>query len=120
LIGNRADLIDRGTIVQANLNPQRGSEQAGVRPAVVVSATPMTAGPTVIVIPFTTAQKGRPRPYEVTLSTDETGLPEESTALIQHIRVLDKRFIVIRNRGFVTAAAMARIDAAIRMVLNVA
>jgi mRNA interferase MazF len=120
VIGNKPDFIERGTIVQANLDPRRGSEESGQRPAVVVSATPMTAGPTVIVIPFTTSSRDRIRPYEVTLAPKETGLPEESTALIQHIRVLDKQFILDRHRGRVVDSAMEKIDAAIRRVLNVA
>ena len=99
MIGNRPDFLERGTIVQANLNPQRGSEQAGQRPAVIVSATPMTAGPTVVVIPFTTTIPTKERPYEVVLTPAETGLPETSAALIHHIRVLDKRYILDRHRG---------------------
>ena len=117
MIGNMPDLIDRGVVVQVNLNPQRGSEQAGERPAVVVSARAMTAGSTIVIIPFTTAPRDKIRPYEVTLSPQETGLPEFSTALVHHIRVLDKRFIV-RRRGRVVEEAMARIDAAIRLVLD--
>lgn len=120
VIGNKPDFIERGTIVQADLNPRRGSEQSGERPAVVVSATPMTAGPTVVVIPFTTSPRDRERPYEVTLSPEETGLPEESTALVHHIRVLDKRYIKIRHRGRVIESAMIRIDAVIKRVLDVA
>jgi mRNA interferase MazF len=120
VLGNKPDFIERGSIVQADLNPRRGSEEAGERPAVVVSATAMTAGPTLVVIPFTTSPRDRPRPYEVTLSPQETGLPMESTALVHHIRVLDKRFILDRHRGRVIESAMAKIDDVIRLVLNVA
>lgn len=120
MIGNKPDFIERGTIVQVDLDPRRGSEQAGKRPAVIVSATPMTAGPTVIIVPFTTSPRTQVRPYEVTLSPEETGLPEESTALVHHLRVVDKRFILSRNRGRVIEPAMQRIDAVIRRVLDVA
>jgi mRNA interferase MazF len=119
MIGNKPDFIARGTIIQVDLNPKRGSEEAGQRPAVVVSTTPMTAGPTLVVVPFTTSprDRARPRPYEVTLSPAETGLPLESTALVHHIRVLDKSYILDRHRGRVTDAAMERIDAVIRLIL---
>lgn len=80
----------------------------------------MTAGPTVLVIPFTTSPRDKDRPYEVTLSPQETGLPDQSTALIHHVRVLDKRFILDRNRGRVTPVAMVRIDRAMRLVLDLA
>jgi mRNA interferase MazF len=120
MIGSKPDFIERGTIVQANLDPRRGTEQSGRRPAVVVSATAMTAGPTVVVIPFTSSPRDRIRPYEVTLTPEETGLPHESTALVHHIRVLDKQYILDRNRGHVVDSAMERIDAVIRLVLNVA
>ncbi|HEY8869321.1 MAG TPA: type II toxin-antitoxin system PemK/MazF family toxin [Candidatus Limnocylindrales bacterium] len=122
MIGNKPDFMERGTIVQADLGkPTRGSEQAGQRPAVIVSARAMTAGPTLVIIPCTTTQPGRPRrPYEVILAPEETGLPAESTALVHHIRVIDKRFILDRHRGRVTDSAMRRIDATIRLVLDVA
>jgi mRNA-degrading endonuclease toxin of MazEF toxin-antitoxin module len=119
VIGSRPDFLERGTIVQADLDPRHGSEQAGLRPAIIVSATPMTAGTTVIVVPFTTTLPTRPRPYVVVLTPAETGLPEVSAALIQHLRVLDKQFIKDRYRGRVVDAAMVRIDEAIRIVLNV-
>ena len=118
MTGNWPDFIERGTIVQADLNPRRGSEQSGDRPAVVVSATAMTAGSTVTVIPFTRTIPTKDRPYEVVLAPAETGLPDVSVALIHHIRVLDKQFILDRHRGRVTDAGMARIDAAIRVVLG--
>lgn len=122
MIGSRPDFIERGTIVDANLGSvliPSGSKQAGDRPAVVVSKTEMTAGSTVIVIPFTTKVQGRSRPYEVLLAPSETGLPYESAALVHHIQVVDKGRIQ-RRPGRVTDLAMARIDAAIRLVLDVA
>ena len=119
MIGNRPDMLERGTVIQARL-PKRGHEQGGDRPAVIVSASAMTVGSTVIIVPCTTKIEDRPRPYVVVLEPDETGLPFPSAALIQHIRVLDKQFILDRRRGLVVPAAMARIDAAVAAVLDIA
>lgn len=117
MIGNRPDLIERGTIIQANL-PKRGHEQGGERPAVVVSRTAMTAGTTIIVLPCSTTLQENPRPYVVILEPEESGLPYTSAVFIQHIRVLDKEFILDRRRGLVVPAAMVRIDSAMMDVMD--
>jgi len=119
MIGNRPDFIERGTIIQADL-PKRGHEQGGERPAVVVSRTAMTAGSTVIILPCSTNLPAQPRPYIVLLEPEESGLPYPSAVLIQHIRVLDKDFILDRRRGLVIPAAMARIDFAMMNVMDLA
>jgi mRNA interferase MazF len=120
VIGNKPDFIERGTVIEVDLGSNRGSEQAGHRPAVVVSATAMTVGPTLLIVPFTTSPRDRIRPYELTLEPDETGLPMQSTALVHHLRVLDKRFILDRHRGRVTDEAMARLGVVIRLVMDLA
>jgi mRNA-degrading endonuclease toxin of MazEF toxin-antitoxin module len=119
VIGNKPDFIERGTVIQASI-PKRGHEEGGDRPAVVVSATRMTAGSTLLVVPCTTTPADRPRPYEVALEPEESGLPFPSTALVQHLRVIDKRFILDRHRGRIIEPAMLRIDAVLRLVLDVA
>lgn len=52
----------QGEVWWVDLDPTRGREQRGRRPAVVVSVDPLNHGPAelVIVVPFTTKDKGIP------------------------------------------------------------
>ena len=80
--------INQGEIWYANLNPIKGSEQAGHRPVVVVSGNMLnTHLEIVIVMPLTTKIKN----YKgnVVLTPDKTdGLDKASEILIFHIRSL--------------------------------
>jgi mRNA interferase MazF len=116
VIGNQPDLIERGTIVEVDL-PTRGHEQGGRRPAVVISATAMTAGSTLIVVPIT-ASPGLRRPYELQLAPGDSGLEMTSTALVHQMRAIDRRFIVDRGRGRMSEFAMSRLDEVIMRVLG--
>lgn len=52
----------RGEIWLVDLNLVKGHEQAGVRPALIVSVDPFNQGPAglVVVLPITTKAKGMP------------------------------------------------------------
>jgi mRNA interferase MazF len=84
----------QGEIWYANLNPSKGSEQAGFRPVVIVSGNLLNEHlPVVIVMPLTTKikkYKGNPvlRPSKV------NGLKNESEMLVFHIRSVSKDRLV--------------------------
>jgi len=118
-IGNRPDLIERGTVVWVDLPRGRGSEEAGPHPAVVISRTAMTAGATVLIIPLSSSPDRR-RPYEVELEAGDGGLEKAGRARIQQMRVIDKQFIKTRSGRQISQDAMDRIEAAIHDVLDLA
>jgi mRNA interferase MazF len=84
----------QGEIWYANLNPSKGSEQAGFRPVVIVSGNLLNEHlPVVIVMPLTTKiknYKGNPvlKPSKV------NGLKNESEMLVFHIRSVSKDRLV--------------------------
>jgi mRNA interferase MazF len=84
----------QGEIWYANLNPSKGSEQAGFRPVVIVSGNLLNEHlPVVIVMPLTTRiknYKGNPvlKPSKV------NGLKNESEMLVFHIRSVSKDRLV--------------------------
>lgn len=86
--------MKQGEIWYANLNPSEGSEQAGIRPVVVVSGNLLNQHlPIVIVVPLTTKikkYKGNP----VLIPTPTNGLPSESEMLVFHIRSVSKDRLV--------------------------
>ncbi len=80
----------------ADLNPVTGSEQAGMRPVVIVSGDLLNRYlPVVIVCPLTTKVKGYKGNVVLPPNT-ENGLKESSEVLVFHIRSLSKERLVRR------------------------
>jgi mRNA interferase MazF len=88
--------VKQGEIWYANLNPSKGSEQAGFRPVVIVSGNLLNELlPVVIVMPLTTnikRYKGNP----VLQPTKSNGLKDISEMLVFHIRSISKDRLVER------------------------
>ena len=75
-------LIQRFSVWRVNLNPTQGSEQAGSRPALVVSPDPMNEKlKTVIIAPMTTRLRGWPSRILINHDnkTDEVALDQLRT-----------------------------------------
>ena len=86
--------MKQGEIWYADLNPTKGSEQAGLRPVVVLSGNLLNQHLTiVIVVPLTTRikkYKGNP----ILKPTQMNGLQSESEMLVFHIRSVSKDRLV--------------------------
>jgi len=86
--------MKQGEIWFVDLNPTKGSEQAGQRPVVVVSGNLMNEHLTVvIVVPLTTKiknYKGNP----ILTPNKTNGLKTESEMLVFHIRSVSKDRLV--------------------------
>jgi mRNA interferase MazF len=82
--------MKQGEIWKANLNPAKGSEQAGFRPVVIASGNLLnTHLPVVIVIPLTSKiknYKGNP----VLEPSKMNGLSVVSEMLVFHVRSISK------------------------------
>jgi mRNA interferase MazF len=88
--------MKQGEIWQADLNPVKGSEQAGFRPVVIVSGNLLnTHLPVVITVPLTSKiknYKGNP----ILQPSPTNGLSMESEMLIFHIRSITKDRLIKR------------------------
>jgi len=83
--------VFRGEVWFADLNPTRGSEQAGVRPVIVFQRDLLNElSATVLAIPLTTNLRRAALPSCVLIHQGEGGLPSDSVALCHQMRVLDK------------------------------
>lgn len=83
-------VIKRGDVFYADLNPVVGSEQAGVRPVLVVQNNIGNKySPTVIVIAITSKTKPV-LPTHIPIKSKYSGLPKDSVILVEQIRTLDK------------------------------
>ena len=79
-------------VVQAELDPVRGSEQRGERPVLIVSKEAINESlPIVNILPLTTSRPGR-RIYstEVLLPAKKAGQPNDSIILAHQIRTISK------------------------------
>jgi len=83
--------MKRGDVYLADLDPTKGSEQAGCRPVLVFQHDTLNkVTRTVVVIPFTKTLRMAHLPSCVLVPAGEGGLRYDSVALCHQIRALDK------------------------------
>lgn len=83
--------ILRGQMYYANLDPVIGSEQAGIRPVLIVQNNVGNHySPTTIVVPITAQTRKNRMPTHIGIPPF-FGLPEQSIALLEQIRTIDKQ-----------------------------
>jgi mRNA interferase MazF len=108
----------RGDIYLADLNPSRGSEQAGVRPVILVQRQNLDRFTrTVVVIPVTTNLRRAQIPGTVVIPVGEGGLSQESVALCYQIVVIDRQRLQ-RQLGTLSAVYLQQLGEAIRYTLD--
>ncbi len=111
--------VSRGDVFFANLNPTLGSEQSGTRPVVVISRNALNANsPVVAIIPITSASNKRKLyPSQVALSAGAGGLANDSVVLCEQVRAISKERLQVW-KGTLDQAILARIEAALRITLD--
>ncbi|MET4898960.1 endoribonuclease MazF [Sphingomonadaceae bacterium jetA1] len=104
---------DSGDIVWVNFDPQAGHEQAGHRPALVLSPARYNGlRGMMLCCPLTTKLKGYP--FEVVISQNPP-----SAILADQIKNLDWRARKARRKGEVTAAVLADVRAKLKALLQI-
>ena len=80
----------RGDIYYADLGPVIGSEQAGIRPILIIqNDVGNKFSPTIIGIPITSRVKTK-MPTHIEIKSNKFGLEKDSIILTEQIRTLDK------------------------------
>ena len=109
--------IKRGDLFWVNLDPTRGSEQAGRRPVVVIQNNiGNEAAATTIIAPLTTKDFSKEYPVNVVLPKGTGGLKSRSTILLSQIRTIDRSRLEARI-GQVPPMYLRKIDQAIKTSL---
>ena len=87
--------VRRGDIVIADLDGATGSEQGKMRPVLVIqNDTGNKHSPTTIIVPLTSKKKKKGMKTHVLIErTAENGLSEDSIALCEQVRTIDKKRI---------------------------
>ena len=110
--------IRRGDVFWVDLNPVKGSEQAGRRPVVVIqNDVGNEAAPTVIVAPLTTKSFTKHYPINVHIPRGVAGLKENSTILLSQIRTIDNTRLD-HKIGHLPSAYLKQVDQAICVSLG--
>jgi mRNA interferase MazF len=123
-------MVQRGEIYWVEFDPVKGSEQGGLRPALVVqNDTGNQYSPTTVVVAVTRTIPPQPYPFVVVVEPAESGLPVRSAvncaqmATIQQqgpqSRLRDPRGrTTVRPIGHLSAEKMAEVDAALKFNLG--
>ena len=110
--------IKRGEIYWVDWNPSRGSEQSGLRPALVIqNDVGNKYSPTTIVAALTTAT-GKSYPFTVRVTAKESGLPKDSTVNLAVIMTLDKTRLTDKC-GKLSEAKMVEVNEAIKASVGI-
>ncbi|MBW3625894.1 MAG: type II toxin-antitoxin system PemK/MazF family toxin [Armatimonadetes bacterium] len=107
----------RGEVWMVDLNPTRGHEQAGRRPALVISVDLFNQGPAdlVVALPITSQAKGIP--FHVKVTPPEGGFDRESYVKCEDIRSLSRERL-LRRMGTVTPQTMEAVEERLRILLS--
>ncbi len=103
---------DAADIVWISFDPQTGHEQAGHRPAVVLSPAAYNAKTSLMVCcPMTTQIKNYP--FEVVIAG-----PSASAVLADQVKSLDWRKRRAKRKGIISVAELAEVRAKIRALIG--
>jgi mRNA interferase MazF len=109
----------RGEIWEVDWSPGRGSEQAGVRPALIVQnnhGNHSARYPNTVVLAIST--RGRDIPFHVLVSPSRTnGLRADSFIRCEQILTISKTRLVGSSWGRLTDDQMAQVDEALKRSL---
>jgi len=113
---NVADPL-RGEIWAVSLNPTRGREQQGTRPALVLSTDQFNQGPAglVVVLPITGTARGIP--LHVRIDPPEGGVKKASYVKCEDVRSISKERLG-RRWGRVSPNTLAEIEDRVRILLD--
>ncbi|RKZ44571.1 MAG: type II toxin-antitoxin system PemK/MazF family toxin [Gammaproteobacteria bacterium] len=110
-------LPSRGEIWLVNLNPTRGHEQSGIRPALIVSVNVFNHGYAglVVMLPITT--KNKKIPLHVKIMPYESGLTEISFIKCEDVRSVSTERL-LKRLGHVDAATLAVVEDKLRILMG--
>ena len=122
--------VKRGEIYWVQFDPVKGSEQGGLRPALVVQQDVGNRySPTTVVVAISKTIPPRPYPFVVLVEAEESGLQQRSAINCAQTATIQKdepgsrlRPLVgedeVRPMGKLTVEKMAEVDAALRYNLG--
>jgi mRNA interferase MazF len=112
-------MVRRGEIWLANLNPTRGSEQAGTRPVLIFQNDAINKFTTTFLsIPLTTNLRRASLPSCLAIPQGEGGLTHDSVALCHQLRVLDGARLV-KKPGIVKEETLTAVESVVMFTTGI-
>ncbi len=110
--------LKRGEIWLANLDPTKGSEQAGTRPVIIFQNDIVSQfSTTTVTIPLTTNKRRASLPICLMIKQGDGGLLQDSVALCFQLRVLDKTRL-IKCLGQLNLKTIAELEEVVLLTLG--
>jgi len=108
--------LKRGDVVRVRFDPVEGHEQAGVRPALVLSPDLINEHYSVILVAAITSKRlDTILPMEVSIDAPEGGLKTDSKVMLLQTRSIDKRRVIGRY-GSLSDTTLRSVDKALAIV----
>ncbi len=114
-------MLQRGMVIDVNLDPTLGAETKKTRPCIVVTNDIYNQRvPVIQVVPITawSAKKARIKTNVVLEATAENGLSKRSIADCLQTRPIDHQVRMVRLCGKISADVLKQIDNALKMVFS--
>lgn len=109
------EVPDAGDVLWMSFDPPAGREQAGRRPAIVVSPHAYNSRSSyVIVCPVTT--RVRPWPYQLPLPDGE---PIRGAVIVDQVRSVDRRLRTLKTQGRVSPEFLTQIRDVLAAVVGI-
>jgi mRNA interferase MazF len=112
----RPDLV-RGDVWEAEFDPIRGHEQAGRRPAVIVSADRLHQGWSGLAYVVPVTRTDRRSPWHIAVEPPEGGLTARSFIMCDQLRIFAVERL-IRRRGNIDSETLLEVEDRLRVLLN--
>lgn len=112
-------MIERGEIYEVDWSPGRGSEQAGVRPALVIQNDIGNAFSPTTIVGAISSRARRPYPFHVAITARESGLAQDSIVKCEQIQTIAQARLG-RRVGSLGADKMREVDRALTHSLGIA
>ena len=107
----------RGEIWLLDLDPNRGHEQAGRRPALILTVDTFNAGPADLVVVIPVTKTIRAMPTHVIVRPPEGGVKMECAILCEALRSVSKERLVVKW-GRVNPPTLAEVEDRVRILLG--
>ena len=113
------EMMRRGEVWVARLNPNRGAEAGKVRPVVIVQADELTGAGlgTVLIVPLTTQRRANTEPMRVPIPA-RGRLLKDCYAMTDQLRCLDRSRFGDGPLTALTADELAAVERGLRAVLG--
>lgn len=113
-------IVKRGEIyLDTNFGEGEGSEQKGRRPCIIISNNICNRfSPTITVVPITKQTK-TPLPTHFQMSKEEFKLHEDSTALVEQLRTIDKERLGVLHPVQLSQDQLHKIDELCKVQLGI-